>query len=71
MLDLSKFKAFAEDKLNTAKMAKSVFDRVETVVGKGKNAGYPFVTTLFSKNLFFMILKSRDSDGYKVNGRKF
>ena len=39
MLDFFKFKAFADDNLNVAKMAKFDFDRVENIVGKGENAG--------------------------------
>ena len=39
-IDLNKFKAFADDKLNVAKIMISVFDRVENTVGKGENAGY-------------------------------
>ena len=37
---LMKFKAFAADKLNIAKMTIPLFDRVENTVGKGENAGY-------------------------------
>ena len=37
---LNKLIAFADDKLNVAKMMISLFDRVEKVVGKGENAGY-------------------------------
>ena len=39
ILDVTKLKAFADDKLNDAKMI-SLFDRVENTVGKGENAGY-------------------------------
>ena len=35
-----KLKAFADDKLNTARMIISFLDRVENTVGKGENAGY-------------------------------
>ena len=38
--DLTKFKAFADDKLNVAKVMIYVFDRVENIVGKGENAVY-------------------------------
>ena len=37
--NMTKLKAFAEDKINVAQMMISVFDRVENIVGKGKNAG--------------------------------
>ena len=40
ILDLTKLKAFADDKLKIAKMRISLFDRVENTVGKGENAGY-------------------------------
>ena len=36
ILDQSKLKAFADDKLNVTKMIISVFDRVENVAGKGE-----------------------------------
>ena len=35
------FKAFADDKANVANMMIFVFDRVENIVGKEENAGYP------------------------------
>ena len=37
---VTKLKAFADDKFNTAEMLMSVFHRVENILGKGKNAGY-------------------------------
>ena len=40
MLDVAKLKAFADDKLNIAKMMISLYDGVQNTVGKGKNAGY-------------------------------
>ena len=40
ILFATKLKAFADDKLNVAKMLFSLFDRVENIVGKGENAGY-------------------------------
>ena len=38
ILDQTKLKAFAEDKLNVTKMIVSVFDREENIVGKGEIA---------------------------------
>ena len=38
--DITKLKAFADDKSNIAKIKISLFDRVENTVGKGENAGY-------------------------------
>ena len=40
IFDSTKFKAFADDKINIAQMMISVFDRVENIVGRGGNAGY-------------------------------
>ena len=40
ILDWSKLKTFADDKMKYAKMMIVVFDRVENLVGKGENAGY-------------------------------
>ena len=40
ILDLSKFKAFADHKLNVTQKMKFVSSRVENIVGKGENAGY-------------------------------
>ena len=40
ILDMTKLKAFADDKLNVATIMISLFDRVENTVGKGENAGY-------------------------------
>ena len=37
---MTKSKAFADDKLNIAKMAISPYEGVENTVGKGENAGY-------------------------------
>ena len=34
ILDMTKLKAFADNKLNIAKMSISLFDRVENIVGK-------------------------------------
>ena len=40
IFDVTKLKAFADDKINIAQMMISVFDWLETIVGKGENAGY-------------------------------
>ena len=37
---MTKFKAFADNKLNVAKVTFSYFDRVKNTAGKGENAGY-------------------------------
>ena len=38
--DATKLKAFADDKLNVAKMMIFLFDRAENTLAKGQNAGY-------------------------------
>ena len=40
ILDLSKFKGFADDKIILTQNLKFVLGRVENTVGKGENAGY-------------------------------
>ena len=40
ILDRSKFKAFADDKIIATENFKSVLETVENIVGKGENAGY-------------------------------
>ena len=40
ILHMTKLKAFADDKLNYARVMISLLDRVENTVGKGENAGY-------------------------------
>ena len=58
MLDLSKLKAFADGKLNTAKLMISVCDGLETIVGKGENACYQhFVLYNASKAFLFRVKK--------------
>ena len=40
ILDWSKLKAFADNKINVAEKLKFILGRVENIVGKGENAGY-------------------------------
>ena len=40
ILDWTKLKAFADDKINVTEKLKSVLGRVENIVGKGENARY-------------------------------
>ena len=40
IVDWSKLKAFADDKIKVLKMMTIVFNRVENIVGKGENAGF-------------------------------
>ena len=62
ILDWSKLKAFADDKLKVAKIMTSVLDSVENIVGNGENAGYHsfFPPQCFHKRLLFGIVKSQD-----------
>ena len=40
IIALSKFKAFADRKLNVTQSCKFVFHTIENIFGSGKNAGY-------------------------------
>ena len=40
ILDLSKLKIFAEDKMNVSEKLKFVFGRIGNIVGREENAGY-------------------------------
>ena len=40
LLDSSKLKAFADNKINVTEKLKFVSGRVENIVGKGENGGY-------------------------------
>ena len=40
ILDLTKFKAFADDKIILTQKLKFMLRRVENIVGKGENAGH-------------------------------
>ena len=63
ILAWSKFKAFADDKINMTKKLTYVMGLVRNIVGKVENATYlafsPF-PTMFSKAFFFRVVKSRD-----------
>ena len=48
ILDLSKLKAYADDKINVTEALKFVLGKVENIVGKGENAGYQHLL-LFSQ----------------------
>ena len=54
ILDWSKLKALADDKINVAQKLKFVSGRIENIVGKGENVGYQhflLFPTMFSKVL--------------------
>ena len=60
---LTKFKAFADDKIIVTQKLKIVLGRVESIVGKGENAGYQHFLLFphcFSKAFFSRGVKSRD-----------
>ena len=40
ILNVTKLKAFTDNKINVAKMMISVFDRLENIMGKEESAGY-------------------------------
>ena len=54
---MTKFKAFANDNFNIAKMMISLYDRVENTEGKGENAGYQHF--LLFRQCFQSLLKGR------------
>ena len=58
-LNLSKLKAFGDDKINVTEKLKFEFARVEIIVGKGENAGnqHFLVFPRFSKPSFSGSLK--------------
>ena len=65
ILEVTKLNAFADNKLNVAKMANSLFNRVENAVGKGENAGYQqffffSFPKVFSKAFFLKVIKSQN-----------
>ena len=57
ILDQTKLKAFADDKLNVTKMIISVFDRVENIAGKGEIACISNFS--FSHNVLKRLLSQR------------
>ena len=60
ILDWSKFKAFADDKINVSEMMISFSDKVENIVGKGENAGdqhFLLSTQGFQQPSFSRLLK--------------
>ena len=57
ILDVTKSKASADDKLSVAKMTISLFDKVENTMGKGANAGY--------KHFLLFLLKTLEKKSYE------
>ena len=65
-LDLSKFKAYADDKMYVTKNLIFVLGKVKNILGKGENAGYQhflLFPTCFQKASTEMVVKSRDCVG--------
>ena len=63
ILDWTKCKAFADDKLSAAKIFISVFDLAENIVGKVENAGFQhflLFPQFFSKDFFLRVVKTGD-----------
>ena len=63
ILDWSKFKAFAGDKIYVGQTLKTVYGRVEKVVGNGENAGnqhFLLFPQCSQKSFFLGVVKSRD-----------
>ena len=63
IFNITKFKAFAEDKLDVAKMTISLSDRVENTVEKRRKcwlSAFSSFPTVFSKAFFCRVVKSQD-----------
>ena len=62
ILDYSKLKTLAEDKINVTQKLRFVTGWVENIVGKGENAGnqhFLLFTQSFQKFSFFRVIKSQ------------
>ena len=62
ILDMSKLKVFADDKINVTQKLKLAFGRVENIVGKGENAGYQHFL------LSYIVFKTLLSQGHCKSG---
>ena len=63
ILEVTKLKAFADEKLNFAKMMIALFDKIENTMRKGENAGdqhFLLFPRCFSQLSSLDSLKSRD-----------
>ena len=61
--DWSKLKASADDKINVTEKLKFLLERVENIVGKGRNCWLPAFSpfpTVFSKGFLYRVIQSRD-----------
>ena len=59
IFDLSKLKAFTDNRIDVGEKLKFGFWRVENIVGRGENAGHLF-PHCFLKGLSLKVVKSRD-----------
>ena len=62
-LDLSKLKAFSDEKIDVRENMKFVLGSMENIVGKGEIAGYQHFLLFpqcFQKGYFLKIVKSQD-----------
>ena len=69
ILDSSKLKAFANDKINVTEKLNFVFARIQNIVGKQENAGYQHFL-LFSQVLFPKVVTSLDCAVKKLQTTK-
>ena len=63
ILDWSKLKAFADNKINATEKFKFGLERVENILGKSRKCwlpAFPPFPTVFSKDFFRWVVKSRD-----------
>ena len=66
ILDWSNLEAFADDKVSATQKQKFFLGWVENIAGKGENAGYQLVTSIFSfshkvlKGCLCRVVKIRD-----------
>ena len=66
ILDWSRFKAFAEDKISVTQKFEFVYGRAENIVGKGENAGYQYFllfSQCFQNASLLGVVKSQDCVG--------
>ena len=71
ILDWSKLRVFADDKIMSAKMMIFVSDRVENIVEKGNKCWFPAFSpfpTMFSKGFLIQVVQIRDcASGKELN----
>ena len=60
ILDRSKLKAFADDKINATEKLRCVSEKIENILGKRENTAFSPFSKIFSKASFLRVVKSRD-----------